>query len=149
MQQEEERSLGDLLQELRILQQGSLVLTAFLIVLPFNGGFNRLPASEHGVYLATFLCALCSLILLSAPAAHHRLSRPLHDRAAFKNIATRLALIGLGLFSIALTLATYLIVSAVVVSEIAAIILTGVVGAFITFMWWIFPRMFPYGERHS
>jgi hypothetical protein len=32
----EEGSLDDMLQELRILLQGAQVLTAFLIVLPFN-----------------------------------------------------------------------------------------------------------------
>lgn len=140
----EDPNLGDLLQELRILQQGSLVLTAFLIVLPFNAGFTRLPAAETGVYLATFLCALGSLILLSAPAAHHRLTRPLHDRRAFKTIATRLALMGLALFSVSLTLATYLIVSAVVRNDLAAILLAVVVGVFILVLWWLYPWVAPW-----
>ena len=144
----EDPSLGELLQELRILQQGSQVLTAFLIILPFNTGFSRLPASAHGVYLATFLCALGSLIFLSAPAAHHRLARPLQDRPAFKTTATRLALVGLGLFSIALVLASYLIVSAVV-SAVPAIIVASLVGAVILGVWWVFPWIFLRRREHQ
>jgi hypothetical protein len=121
--------LGELLQELRILQQGSLVLTGFLSVLPFNAGFSRLPGHNHGVYVATFLCALASLILLTAPAAHHRL-----------------ALVGLGFFSLALVLAIYLIVSAVL-NDVAAVIVACGVGVFILVMWWLFPWVAPwYGE---
>ncbi len=37
---------SDLLQELRVLLQGAQVLTAFLIVLPFNAGFARLQPGE-------------------------------------------------------------------------------------------------------
>jgi hypothetical protein len=138
--------LGELLQELRILQQGALVLTGFLSVLPFNAGFSRLPEHNDGVYVATFLCALASLILLTAPAAHHRLARPLRDRPAFKRTATRLALVGLGFFSLALVLATYLIVSAVL-NDVAAVIAACGVGVFILVMWWLFPWLEPwYGE---
>lgn len=37
----EEGGLDDMLQELRILLQGAQILTAFLIVLPFNQGFDK------------------------------------------------------------------------------------------------------------
>src|SRR4051794_18927871 len=86
--------LGDLLQELRILLQGAQVLTAFLIVLPFNQGFAEINESEKWVYLATFFCSICPLVLFTAPAAHHRLQRPLNDRAGFKQFATRMIIVG-------------------------------------------------------
>jgi hypothetical protein len=44
----EEGSLNDMLQELRILLQGAQVLTAFLIVLPFNQGFAIFMISRNG-----------------------------------------------------------------------------------------------------
>jgi hypothetical protein len=90
-----------MLQELRILLQGAQVLTAFLIVLPFSEGFRRIQQVEKWVYVATFLCSLVSLVILSAPAAQHRLQRPLIDRVQFKQYATRLILIGLVPLSLA------------------------------------------------
>ncbi len=72
--------LGDMHQELRILLPGAQVLTAFLIVLPFNQGFPEIRHSEKWIYLATFLCSIGSLVFLSSSAAHHRLERPLRDR---------------------------------------------------------------------
>src|SRR5512134_1162007 len=84
--------LGDMLQEMRVLIQGAQVLTAFLIILPFNQGFEKIDDAERWVYLTTFLCSVTSLVLFSAPAAMHRVIRPLRDRERFKDIGTRLML---------------------------------------------------------
>src|SRR5688500_16397699 len=91
----DEEELADLHQEIRILQQGAQVLTAFLTILPFNEGFQRLDETQKWVFLATFLSSLVALIFFSAPAAQHRLARPLRDREKFKNFATRMVIIGL------------------------------------------------------
>lgn len=98
--------LSDLLQELRVLLPGTQTLTAFLIILPFNQGFAQTQQGEKYVYLATFLCSICSLILFAAPAAQHRLQRPLRDREQFKMTANRLIVAGLVPLSCALPLAT-------------------------------------------
>ncbi len=86
--------LNDMLQELRIVLQGTQVMTAFLIILPFNEGFNKIDRYEQWVYLATFICSVTSLILFTAPAAHHRIVRPLKDREKFKRFATRMIIVG-------------------------------------------------------
>src|SRR5579883_1281215 len=79
--------LTDLLQEQRILLQGSQVPTAFLVILPFQPGFGKIDLGEKWVYLITFVYALVSLIVFAAPAAQHRLERPLRDRDRFKTSA--------------------------------------------------------------
>src|SRR5690349_14529275 len=89
-QHDETKELSDLLQELRILQQGVQVLTAFLTILPFSQGFERVDDTEKWVYLATFLCSVTGLVFFSAPAAHHRLARPLMHKERFKEFATRM-----------------------------------------------------------
>lgn len=127
---------SDLHEELRILLQGSQVLTAFLILLPFNQGFDKINQSEKWVYLATFVCSVISLILLSAPAAQHRLQRPLHDRVAFKIFATRMVIAGLVPFSLSLSLASFLVTSEVVGFQIGAII-SGVITLLILLSWWL------------
>jgi accessory gene regulator protein AgrB len=140
----EEGSLNDMLQELRILLQGAQVLTAFLIILPFNQGFEKIHDFEKWVYTATFLCSITSLVFFSAPAAHHRLARPLMHRELFKTFATRMILVGLVVLSFALILVTQLVVSQVIGSGVS-IFVTAFVGLLILIIWWLFPLT--YKER--
>jgi hypothetical protein len=136
--------LSDMLQELRVLLQGAQLLTGFLIVLPFYQGFAHLSSTQHGVYLATFVCALASLIIFSAPAAQHRLEWPLRDRAKFKEFSTRMIVLGMIPLSLALILGADLVVSQVLGDGsgpvAAALALIAILG-----LWWLFP----YAERRG
>lgn len=133
-------NMGEMLQELRILLQGAQVFTAFLVILPFSAGFSAISQAEKWVYVSTFVCSLASLVLLSAPAVHHRLQRPLRDRVAFKNYASRMMVIGLVPLTLALSLVTQLVASEVV-GEMAATVLAVVVAAFVVGVWWILPLL--------
>jgi len=131
--------LADLLGELRILLPGAQTLTAFLIILPFNGGFAQIQQGEKMVYLITFMCSVTSLVLFTAPAAHHRLQRPLRDREGFKNLATRLIIAGLIPLSAALVLATQLVMSEVISPRWISWALAGALALLILVLWWIAP----------
>lgn len=131
--------LTDLLAELRVVLPGAQTLTAFLIILPFNSGFAQVRQSEKYVYVATFLCALVSLILFAAPAAQHRLQRPLRDRERFKLRATRLIVAGLAFLSIALILATKLVLDEVLHMDSLSWGAAGVVALLIGTIWWLIP----------
>lgn len=132
------RSLNDMLQELRILLQGAQVLTAFLVVLPFNQSFENIHDFEKWVFIATFMCSVTSLVFFSAPAAHHRLIRTLNHRVTFKVFATRMILVGLVFLSLALILVTQLVVWQVMETT-ASIFVTVFVGVLIVIVWWVFP----------
>lgn len=67
----EDGDLSDMLSELRILLPGAQMLTAFLIILPFNGGAREVLQADRFNFLITFFFALTSLVLLSAPAIQH------------------------------------------------------------------------------
>ena len=148
MAQEEDRKKGDdkqgdddlndLLQENRILLQGAQVLTAFLTILPFSQGFEKVNDTEKWLYLATFMFSLTSLVFFTAPAAMHRLARPLQDRERFKNIATRLIVVGLVPASLALAFSSQIVTSAVV-GEPVSWIVAGVVAVIIGVLWWVIP----------
>ncbi len=138
--EQSDQDLGDLLQESRILLQGSQVLTAFLIILPFNQLFDKLNIFEKYVYLATFLCAMISLVLFTAPAVQHRLERPLIKRVKFKNFATRMIIIGLIPLSLALILVVQLVVSQVVSFE-TSLVIAGVFGLALLAIWWVYPLL--------
>jgi hypothetical protein len=144
----EDHDLSDLLQELRILLQGVQVLTAFLIVLPFSEGFVRIDQIEKWVYLATFVSSVTGLIFISAPAAQHRLQRPLrnHNRVRFKHFATRMILVGLAAFSLALVMAAQLVSNEVVGFQ-PSLVVAGIIAALIGTVWWVIP-MASKGQHH-
>jgi hypothetical protein len=137
-EEHDEKDLNDLLQELRILLQGVQVLTAFLTILPFNQGFDKIEEAEKWVYLATFICSISGLIIFSAPAAQHRIARPLMDRVRFKEFATRMIIVGLVPSSLALVLATQLVVAQVIGGALSLIV-AGLVALLIGTLWWVLP----------
>lgn len=128
----------DLLQEIRVLLAGSQVLTAFLMTVPFSSGFTHLNGVERNVFAATFLTVLLSLILFATPAAYHRLVWPVPDRRRFKRLSTRLVIAGLVPLSIALVLATQLVLNEVFKAAETSIG-TALVAAMILVMWWLWP----------
>ena len=130
--------LKDMLLELRIPLQGTQLLTAFLITLPFSQGFAKLQAPEKWVYLATFVCSVTSLILFSAPAVHHRLERPLRDPQRFKNSASKLIIAATVPLSVALILATQLVVNEVG-GLLIGLLAAGLVAVLIGVIWWAIP----------
>lgn len=144
-QANDDPDLNDLLQEMRILLQGAQVLTAFLTIVPFSEGFGRLDQFERMVYLVTFVSSLAGLIFISAPAAQHRLQRPLRDRERFKHFATKMTLVGLGAISVALVLAAQLVSNEVVGfngSLVVSALVAGTIGVF----WWLIPLA---SKRHA
>lgn len=135
----EDGNLTDMLGELRVLLPCAQLLSAFLITVPFNSGFADIVNSEKGVFLATFMLSILSLILLSAPAVQHRLIRPLTDRAAFKRLASLQIVVGAVLLGLALTLATQLVLSTVL-GDLWGTVLASVTGGTLLFLWWVLPK---------
>jgi hypothetical protein len=132
--------LSDMLGELRVLLPSAQLLSAFLITVPFSAGFSAVFVAEKGVFLSTFLLAMASVVMLSAPAVQHRLIRPLIDRARFKRLATRQIVVGSITLSLALVMVTQLVLSAVfghAMGNVAA----GAMAALILLMWWVLPKL--------
>jgi hypothetical protein len=130
--------LSDLLSELRILLPGAQMLTAFLIILPFNAGARQIMQAEKLVFLATFFFALTSLVLLSAPAIQHRLMRPLIDRLRFKRLATRQIVAGSFALAFAFILGTNMVIAEVfgrLVGNLASAAIALLIGA----VWGVLP----------
>jgi accessory gene regulator protein AgrB len=137
-EEHDDQSLADMLQELRVLLQGTQVLTAFLIILPFNQGFGQIDEAEKWVYLATFVSSLTALVFFTAPAAQHRLARPIVHRERFKNFATRMMVIGLVPLSVSLVLSSQLVVSQVF-GVAPSLVVAGIVLVLIAVVWWVLP----------
>lgn len=130
--------LTEMLNEVRVLLSGSQLLTAFLISVPFMSGFRQIIQSEKWVFMATFISSLASLILFAAPAVQHRMLRPLRNRSAFKDMATRQILAGVILMALALVLAASLVVSEVFGHGLGIGVSVGI-GALIVSLWYWLP----------
>ena len=138
---DDDGDLTDMLGELRVLLPSAQLLSAFLITVPFSSGFTAIVAAEKGVFIATFVLAVASLVMLSAPAVQHRLIRPLIDRPHFKRLATRQIVLGSIALALALVLATQLVLSAVF-GHLLGNIAAGGVATLIVLFWWVVPKLY-------
>lgn len=136
--QVEDGRLADLLSELRVMLAGAQMLTAFLILLPFNSTFEQIVQFEKYVFLATFFLAVSSIVLLSAPAIQHRIMNPLRDRLGFKRMAIRHLVAGGVTMALAFVLATDLVISQVF-GALPGVVAAVVIAVLILCLWLLLP----------
>src|SRR5690349_2187811 len=67
-----DRNWNELLQELRVSQTGTQVLTGFLLTIPFQQRFTTLDDYERNLYLVLVLLAVLATALLLTPVSMHR-----------------------------------------------------------------------------
>jgi hypothetical protein len=70
--QRADRNWLEVLQELRVLQTGTQILTGFLLALAFQPAFADLTADQRALYLALVVIAALSAVIALAPVALHR-----------------------------------------------------------------------------
>jgi hypothetical protein len=138
--EQDRRSLNEMLQELRVLQQGSQILAGFLVLLPFSEGFAKIAPFEKWVYIVAFIASITSLICFSAPAAQHRIVRPLKNRVKFKSLSTRIIIAGTIALSIALISTTQLVLNEVIGGS-WSYIGTAIIALLIGIIWWLLPLL--------
>lgn len=68
-----DRNWSELLQGLRVAQTGMQILSAFLLMLPFQARFTQLPATLVGFFVAAMILGTLSTMLIVAPAMAHRM----------------------------------------------------------------------------
>ena len=67
-----DRNWSDVLQELRVLQTGTQILTGFLLALAFQPAFAALDDGQRTFYLVLVVLSALSAIVALAPVALHR-----------------------------------------------------------------------------
>src|SRR5262245_49506904 len=104
-----DRNVVELLNELRVALPGVQVLFAFLLVMPFNQGFESVTSFQKSVYLVTLLATALAAICLIAPTMHHRLQFRENKKQEVLMDANRLAMVGLTSMAIAMVGAVMLV----------------------------------------
>jgi hypothetical protein len=139
-----DRNWNELLQELRVAQTGTQILTGFLLTVPFSNRFPDLDQGQQNLYLAVLLGSVVATGLNVAPVAYHRILFRRHKRrwlVSAANAAARVALVALALDSAGVVV----LVFDVVVSRGAAIVAGSAVLLFLLGLW----GAVPLAERRS
>jgi hypothetical protein len=88
--QRSDRNWTDILQELRVTQTGTQIMSGFLLTLPFQQRFAALHPYELTLYVfLAILAAITTAVGLAPVALHRRLFR-LHEKVEMVDVADRL-----------------------------------------------------------
>ncbi|HEU5064857.1 MAG TPA: DUF6328 family protein [Gaiellaceae bacterium] len=132
------RELIEFLNELRVALPGVQVLFAFLLIVPFSNGYANMTELQKDVYFVTFLCTAAASAFLIAPTAQHRLRWRQYDKERLLVVANRQAIAGTVLLAFAMSGATFLVTD-VLFDVTSAAIVTGIVAALFTWLWFGWP----------
>jgi hypothetical protein len=133
-----DRELIELLNELRVALPGVQVLFAFLLVVPFSNGWDRVTDVQRDVFFAAFLCTAVASALLIAPSAYHRIQWRQRDKEHMLRTANRLAIAGTVFLAAGMTGAVFLITDVLFHAAWAAAIAAAVGGVF-GWLWYGLP----------
>ncbi|MHB8233780.1 MAG: DUF6328 family protein [Solirubrobacteraceae bacterium] len=97
-----DRNLEEMTGELRVVVTGVQVLFAFLLIVPFNTGFQGIGPFERGVYFVTLLCSAVAALCTIAPAAYHRVLFRSDDKRNVVLVANRVVIVGLVFLALAM-----------------------------------------------
>ena len=132
------RNLAELLQELRVAQNGVQVLFGFLLTLAFTDRYARADDFVHVVHVVTTSLAAAAAAFLIAPAAWHRILFRHGHREQIIRSASLSALVGLILLAAAMT-GTVLLIGYVVFGGLFGAVLSAAFGLLFLGLWFILP----------
>lgn len=133
-----DRNWNEILQELRVIQTGTQILTGFLLTVAFQQKFSELDRYQLTVYLALVVLAALTTALGLAPVSLHRTLFRLRAKETIVQIANRILKITLGAVAVVLS-GTILLIFDVVVGRIPGVIVGGVALVIIIATWLLLP----------
>jgi hypothetical protein len=97
-----DRNLNELNSELRVVVTGVQVLFAFLLIVPFNVGFEHVGSFEHTVYVVTLAFAALAAACTIAPTAEHRILFRRDEKRQIVLLSNRVVIVGLACLALAM-----------------------------------------------
>ncbi|WP_344662406.1 DUF6328 family protein [Catenulispora subtropica] len=137
-----EHKLEQTLQELRVVQTGVQILSAFLLTLPFTNRFTSTTGFEKAVYVVSLVAAVVTTALVLAPVSYHRRHHHLGDRTEdlpdVIRVSVRLTLLGMTTLMIA-ALSSILLAIDIAVGRAYAVAITVAVAVVFAVLWFCLP----------
>lgn len=143
-----DRNWSELLQELRVTQTGTQILTGFLLTVPFQQRFDQLDAFQRDVYLVLVVLAMLATALIVAPVALHRSLFRKHLKDILVRHGDRLARAGLLLLAVVLAGCTFLLFD-VVGTRGPATAAAAFVAIVLFALWFVLPRALAHEVPHG
>lgn len=134
-----DRNWDEMLQELRVIQTGTQILTGFLLAAAFQSRFGDLDDYQRVVYSTLVVVTILTTILGLAPVSLHRML--FRRRAKATIVRATDVFLRLTLAGVAVTLAgTAMLIFDFVVGRVAGMIAGGGVLVLVIAVWVIVPR---------
>lgn len=133
-----DRELIELLNELRVTLPGVQVLFAFLLIAPFSQGFDRVNDLQKYAYLAALTCTALGSALLIAPTPYHRIRFRDRDKESLLRVGNHLALAGTVGLAGGMTCAVFFVTDFLFRSPVPAL-LTALIAGVIVVFWYALP----------
>jgi hypothetical protein len=137
-----DRNWNELLQEFRVAQTGIQILFGFLLILPFQSGFNEIDGYQRVLYLIVFACMTIATACILAPVMAHRILFRKKQKDQLVRLGGALAIASLVFLGTALVGAVALIVS-VVADTTAAWVAAGATLLLMLVLWVTVPLALP------
>lgn len=134
-----DRNYAELLQELRLVQTGVQILFAFLLALAFQQRFASVNLLEQVLYLVALFSAASASILLTAPAAVHRVLFRRNIKDEIVDMTDGLVKTGMACLAVAMLTGVGFVVTFVIGPNLAAV-LCGLLAALVITTWLVLPR---------
>ena len=135
-----DRNLMELLQELRVASLGVQFLFAFLLVVPFQDGWDGVTEFEKRVYYIDLLLTAAAGICFMAPVARHRLRFRDLDKKWIVESSHKYAIAGMVFLALAIG-GVIMLISHVVFSGALAAVATAAILLSIAWIWFGAPLM--------
>lgn len=116
---------------------GIQVLGAFLLILPFNAGFQNVTTLEKAVYFIAFVAAVIASILSLAPISQHRIRWREGDKEALLETAYGLTIAASVALFVSMAASVFLVGQRLYEEAAASLVTTVMVAAM---GWWWFAQ---------
>ena len=135
-----DRNWNELLQELRVTQTGTQILTGFLLTIPFQQRFEDLDAYQKDVYLVLVVLAVVATALFVAPVSLHRILFGRRLKPELVTAGGRFARAGLLVLALVMAGSAMLIFDVVLSRDAGRAV--GIASLVLLFAsWWVVPRV--------
>lgn len=141
-----DRQWNEVLQELRVMQTGTQILTGFLLALAFQPAFAELGPGQRIFYLVLVVLAVLSAIIALAPVALHRILFRRREKqvvVAYGHAALVTALVTVALLLVGVVAFVFDVVLGDAASRTAAVVL----GLVVAILWVVVPAALRTGAR--
>lgn len=133
-----DRNLEEMTGELRVVVTGVQVLFAFLLIVPFNVGFEHVGAFERAVYFVTLVFTALAAVCTIAPSAEHRFLFRHDDKRHLVFNSNRVVIAGLAFLALAMC-GCLLLVATKLFDAAAGACAAGVALVVFTGLWFAIP----------